>query len=186
MLPRIARVARRARDLPDTWTLDLVAADGGPLMRYAPGQFTMMYVFGVGEIPVSISGDAVRSDAPGADHARGRQGERGGHQARAPATRWACAGRTAPPGRWPTAMAATSSWWPAAWAWRRCGRRSTSFWRSASGSASWCCCTARAGRRTSCSAGSSRAGGGGSTWRSRSRWIMPAPTGAAMSAWSPS
>ena len=61
MVPRIARVVRRARELPDTWTLDLVAADGGPLMRYAPGQFTMMYVFGVGEIPVSISGDA--SDA---------------------------------------------------------------------------------------------------------------------------
>lgn len=61
MVPRVARVARRARDLPDTWTLDLVSPDGGPLMHYAPGQFTMMYVFGVGEIPVSISGDA--SDA---------------------------------------------------------------------------------------------------------------------------
>jgi NAD(P)H-flavin reductase len=58
MLPLIARVARRVRELPDTWTLDLVAADGGPLMRYAPGQFTMMYAFGVGEIPVSVSGDA--------------------------------------------------------------------------------------------------------------------------------
>jgi NAD(P)H-flavin reductase len=58
MLPRIARVTRRVRELSDTWTLDLVAADGGPLMRYAPGQFTMMYVLGVGEIPVSISGDA--------------------------------------------------------------------------------------------------------------------------------
>jgi NAD(P)H-flavin reductase len=61
MLPRIAHVVRRARELSDTWTLDLVSADGGPLMRYAPGQFTMMYVLGVGEIPVSISGDA--SDA---------------------------------------------------------------------------------------------------------------------------
>ncbi len=58
MLPRVARVVRRVRELPDTFTLDLVAADGGPLMHYAPGQFTMMYVFGVGEIPVSISGDA--------------------------------------------------------------------------------------------------------------------------------
>ena len=58
MLPIVARVTRRMRELPDTWTLDLVAQDGGPLMRYAPGQFTMMYVFGVGEIPVSISGDA--------------------------------------------------------------------------------------------------------------------------------
>jgi NAD(P)H-flavin reductase len=61
MVPRIARVARRVRELSDTWTLDLVAPDGGPLMDYAPGQFTMMYVLGVGEIPVSISGDA--SDA---------------------------------------------------------------------------------------------------------------------------
>lgn len=58
MLPVIARVTRRTRELSDTWTLDLVAADGGPLMHYAPGQFTMMYVLGVGEIPVSISGDA--------------------------------------------------------------------------------------------------------------------------------
>jgi NAD(P)H-flavin reductase len=61
MVPRVARVDRRVRDLPDTWTLDLVSPDGSPLMRYAPGQFTMMYVLGVGEIPVSISGDA--SDA---------------------------------------------------------------------------------------------------------------------------
>jgi NAD(P)H-flavin reductase len=58
MVPRIARVTRRTRELPDTVTLDLVATDGAPLMRYDPGQFTMMYVFGVGEIPVSISGDA--------------------------------------------------------------------------------------------------------------------------------
>jgi NAD(P)H-flavin reductase len=58
MLPRVVRVARRTRDLPDTWTLDLVAADGAPLPTYAPGQFTMLYFFGVGEIPVSISGDA--------------------------------------------------------------------------------------------------------------------------------
>jgi NAD(P)H-flavin reductase len=58
MLPRVVRVVRRTRDLPDTWTLDLVAADGAPLPSYAPGQFTMLYFFGVGEIPVSISGDA--------------------------------------------------------------------------------------------------------------------------------
>ncbi len=58
MLPRIARVARRTRELADTWTLELVAAEGETLPHYAPGQFTMMYVVGVGEIPVSISGDA--------------------------------------------------------------------------------------------------------------------------------
>lgn len=61
MVPRIMRVRKRTRDLPGTVTLEMEAADGAPLPRYLPGQFTMMYVFGVGEIPVSISGDA--SDA---------------------------------------------------------------------------------------------------------------------------
>ena len=46
--------------------------------------------------------------------------------ARGRATRSGCAARSAPPGRSPTAMAATWSSSPAASAWRRCGRRSTS------------------------------------------------------------
>jgi NAD(P)H-flavin reductase len=58
MVPRIVRVQKRTRDLPGHATLELVPTDGAPLPRYAPGQFTMLYVFGVGEIPVSISGDA--------------------------------------------------------------------------------------------------------------------------------
>ncbi len=58
MVPRIVRVQKRTRDLPGHATLELVSTDGAPLPRYAPGQFTMLYVFGVGEIPVSISGDA--------------------------------------------------------------------------------------------------------------------------------
>jgi len=58
MVPRIVRVRKRTRDLPGTVTLELESADDAPLPRYRPGQFTMMYVFGVGEIPVSISGDA--------------------------------------------------------------------------------------------------------------------------------
>jgi NAD(P)H-flavin reductase len=61
MVPRIVRVRKRSRDLPGTVTLELEPADDAPLPRYRPGQFTMMYVFGIGEIPVSVSGDA--SDA---------------------------------------------------------------------------------------------------------------------------
>jgi NAD(P)H-flavin reductase len=57
MVPRIVRVRKRTRELPGHVTLELESADGAPLPRYLPGQFTMMYVFGVGEIPVSISGD---------------------------------------------------------------------------------------------------------------------------------
>jgi NAD(P)H-flavin reductase len=61
MVPRIVRVRKRARDLPGTVTLELEPADDAPLPRYQPGQFTMLYAFGVGEIPVSISGDAADS-----------------------------------------------------------------------------------------------------------------------------
>lgn len=56
MLPRPFRVERARRELSDTWTLTLVPADGGAF-RFQPGQFTMLYVFGVGEVPISISGD---------------------------------------------------------------------------------------------------------------------------------
>jgi len=58
MLPRTVRVQKRTRELPGTVTLELVPANDMTLSRFQPGQFTMMYVFGVGEIPISISGDA--------------------------------------------------------------------------------------------------------------------------------
>jgi NAD(P)H-flavin reductase len=58
MLPRLYRVARRQRELRDTFTLDLTCTDDGAALAYQPGQFNMLYVFGVGEIPISISGDS--------------------------------------------------------------------------------------------------------------------------------
>ncbi|HVC81210.1 MAG TPA: FAD/NAD(P)-binding protein [Chloroflexota bacterium] len=61
MLPRPFRVERVHRDTADTWTLVLRAQDGEPLF-FTPGQFTMLYVFGVGEAPISISGDPARPD----------------------------------------------------------------------------------------------------------------------------
>jgi NAD(P)H-flavin reductase len=51
MLPRLARVRGRRRDGPQTWTLDIECDDGD----LAPGQFNMLTMFGVGEIPVSVS-----------------------------------------------------------------------------------------------------------------------------------
>lgn len=57
MVPRMVRVHKRTTDLPGTVTLELVPADGALLPRFRPGQFSMMYVLGVGEIPVSVSGD---------------------------------------------------------------------------------------------------------------------------------
>lgn len=56
MLPRPWRVTRRRAETPDTFTLDLEPVDGDGI-SFAPGQFTMMYAPGVGEIPISISGD---------------------------------------------------------------------------------------------------------------------------------
>lgn len=56
MLPRLFRVTRTRRDTQDTHTLDLEALDGEPL-AFAAGQFTMLDAFGVGEAPISISGD---------------------------------------------------------------------------------------------------------------------------------
>jgi NAD(P)H-flavin reductase len=55
-LPAPFTVRRRHRETPDTWTLELEAPPGEEL-TYGPGQFTMLYAFGIGEVPVSISGD---------------------------------------------------------------------------------------------------------------------------------
>jgi NAD(P)H-flavin reductase len=56
MLPRAFRVVRRRRETADTVTLGLAATDGVAL-AFQPGQFTMLGAFGIGEVPVSISGD---------------------------------------------------------------------------------------------------------------------------------
>lgn len=45
------------RETRDTFTLDLLPAHGDSIGRYRPGQFNMLYLFGVGEVPISISGD---------------------------------------------------------------------------------------------------------------------------------
>lgn len=60
MLPRPARVVRRRRDGPDVWTLELDT----PLLPFVPGQFNMLSVAGVGEIPISLSGDGAIGGAP--------------------------------------------------------------------------------------------------------------------------
>jgi len=56
------RVRKNRRETHDTRTLELVSADGTIPPTWRPGQFMMMYVFGEGEIPISISGDPARRD----------------------------------------------------------------------------------------------------------------------------
>lgn len=56
-VPQLYRVARVSRDLADTVTLDLLPL-AGTRPPFAPGQFNMLYAFGVGEVAISMSGDA--------------------------------------------------------------------------------------------------------------------------------
>src|SRR5512138_1590454 len=60
LVPSPYRVVHRRRETEDTWTLELVAVSGETL-RARPGQFTMLYGFGVGEVPISVSGDPDRA-----------------------------------------------------------------------------------------------------------------------------
>ena len=59
MVPRPFRVLDVRRDTHDTVTIGLRALDGADL-PFAPGQFTMLGAFGVGEVPISVSGDPAR------------------------------------------------------------------------------------------------------------------------------
>lgn len=56
MLPEPFRVIGRRRELADTFTLALEPVNARPF-PFRPGQFNMLYVFGRGEVPISISGD---------------------------------------------------------------------------------------------------------------------------------
>ena len=57
MIPAAFVVQKVKRETADTYTLDLTRADGGVNFAFAPGQFNMLYAFGAGEVPISISGD---------------------------------------------------------------------------------------------------------------------------------
>ena len=56
LVPRPWLVTAAVAELPMTTTLDLEPADGEG-MTVAPGQFTMLSVFGLGESAISVSGD---------------------------------------------------------------------------------------------------------------------------------
>jgi NAD(P)H-flavin reductase len=60
LLPAPATVLRARRDTPDVYTLELEPPAGE--FHFAPGQFNMLYAFGAGEVPISISGDPARPE----------------------------------------------------------------------------------------------------------------------------
>jgi NAD(P)H-flavin reductase len=61
MRPRPFLVRSNTRETGDTFTLALEAPEGGAL-PFSPGQFNMVCVFGMGEAPISISGDPARPE----------------------------------------------------------------------------------------------------------------------------
>lgn len=57
MVPSFYRVVRFSRETHDTFTIALRPPKAGKSFMFAPGQFNMLYMFGAGEVPISISGN---------------------------------------------------------------------------------------------------------------------------------
>jgi NAD(P)H-flavin reductase len=63
MIPAVHTVSRFKKETHDTFTVDLVPEKHADFFRFHPGQFNMLYLFGVGEVPISISGDPFHTGA---------------------------------------------------------------------------------------------------------------------------
>jgi NAD(P)H-flavin reductase len=57
MLPEPYVLSKIVKETPDTFGLTLQPEGGTEITPFRPGQFSMLWVFGVGELPISISGD---------------------------------------------------------------------------------------------------------------------------------
>ncbi|MCW5940596.1 MAG: FAD/NAD(P)-binding protein [Fimbriimonadaceae bacterium] len=57
MVPRLVTLERTRAETADTFTMELVAPDGVTEFPFLPGQFNMVGALGVGEVPISVSGD---------------------------------------------------------------------------------------------------------------------------------
>ena len=62
MLPQPYLVREVFKETPDTFTLRLDPENAVNETVFRPGQFSMLWVFGVGELPISISGDPALHD----------------------------------------------------------------------------------------------------------------------------
>jgi len=67
MVPRRFRITQKRRETPDTYTFAMAPVDhpgsGTATTGFQPGQFSMLYLFGYGEVPISISGDPANTAA---------------------------------------------------------------------------------------------------------------------------
>jgi NAD(P)H-flavin reductase len=62
MVTNPCRIQRISRETHDTFTIELVAGKGKRPFPFTPGQFNMLYVYGVGEAAISISGDPAKPE----------------------------------------------------------------------------------------------------------------------------
>jgi NAD(P)H-flavin reductase len=62
MMTQPHSVREVVKETPDTFTLTLQPQNGFHASAFQPGQFSMLWVFGVGELPISISGDPGNED----------------------------------------------------------------------------------------------------------------------------
>jgi NAD(P)H-flavin reductase len=65
--PHAASVMARTQESPTIFTLKLRLDDAAAqaAYRFAPGQFNMLYLYGVGEVPISIMSDPEERDGIG-------------------------------------------------------------------------------------------------------------------------
>jgi NAD(P)H-flavin reductase len=61
-LPVLYQVQQVKRETHDTFTLELVPQQDEDCLVFKAGQFNMLYVFGVGEVPISISGNPTKPE----------------------------------------------------------------------------------------------------------------------------
>lgn len=61
MVPQPFVVKERIQETQDTFTLELESQSNSNHFSFLPGQFNMLYVFGIGEVPISICGDPLKS-----------------------------------------------------------------------------------------------------------------------------
>lgn len=55
------RIGKKKSETHDTFTLDLYPGPATHQWEFQPGQFNMLYLFGVGEVPISISGNPAKA-----------------------------------------------------------------------------------------------------------------------------
>ena len=60
MIPQVATISAKSQETADTVTVALQPPEGK--FHFEPGQFNMLYAFGIGEIPISMSGSPSSSE----------------------------------------------------------------------------------------------------------------------------